>query len=99
VPVGEVLEGLLTDATHFAHVFGSGANQLDSARQSVRCGHACRPPSLEGRLAELASPPPSTTRGPRHEAHALFAPLYGWFTERFATEFVRAARMLLDELR
>jgi class 3 adenylate cyclase/tetratricopeptide (TPR) repeat protein len=33
------------------------------------------------------------------EAHALLAPVYGWFVEGFATPELREAKMLLDELR
>ena len=32
------------------------------------------------------------------EARALLAPVYGWFTEGFATPDLKAAKMLLDEL-
>lgn len=32
------------------------------------------------------------------EAHALLAPIYGWFTEGFATADLQAAKALLDEL-
>jgi predicted ATPase len=32
------------------------------------------------------------------EAHALLAPIYGWFTEGFDTPDLREAKALLDEL-
>ncbi|HWL69003.1 MAG TPA: hypothetical protein VNS22_11535 [Geminicoccus sp.] len=35
----------------------------------------------------------------RAEAHDLLSPVYGWFTEGFATADLRDARALLDELR
>jgi predicted ATPase len=38
-------------------------------------------------------------RGRRAEARDLLAPIYGWFTEGFATSDLREARTLLDELR
>ena len=37
-------------------------------------------------------------RGQRQEAHDLLAPIYGWFTEGFATADLQEARGLLDEL-
>ena len=37
-------------------------------------------------------------QGQRAEAHALLAPLYGWFTEGFETTDLQEAKALLDEL-
>jgi predicted ATPase len=37
-------------------------------------------------------------QGKRTEAHALLAPLYGWFTEGFDTADLQEAKTLLDEL-
>jgi predicted ATPase len=37
-------------------------------------------------------------QGRRAEARDLLAPVYGWFTEGFATPDLKAAKMLLDEL-
>jgi predicted ATPase len=37
-------------------------------------------------------------QGKRTEAHALLAPVYGWFTEGFDTPVLREAKALLDEL-
>jgi class 3 adenylate cyclase len=37
-------------------------------------------------------------RGRRAEAHALLAPVYGWFTEGFDTADLKDAKALLDEL-
>jgi class 3 adenylate cyclase/predicted ATPase len=37
-------------------------------------------------------------QGKRAEAHALLAPVYGWFTEGFDTADLQEARALLDEL-
>jgi predicted ATPase len=37
-------------------------------------------------------------QGKRDEAHALLAPLYGWFTEGFDTPDLQEAKALLDEL-
>ena len=37
--------------------------------------------------------------GDRQKAHELLAPIYGWFTEGFDTPNLRAAKVLLDELR
>ena len=37
-------------------------------------------------------------QGRRAEARDLLAPIYGWFTEGFATPDLKAARMLLDKL-
>jgi predicted ATPase len=38
-------------------------------------------------------------RGRREEARALLAPIYGWFTEGFATADLKEAKGLLNELR
>jgi predicted ATPase len=38
-------------------------------------------------------------QGKRAEAHALLAPIYGWFTEGFDTADLKQAKALLDELR
>jgi predicted ATPase len=37
-------------------------------------------------------------RGRRAEARELLAPVYGWFTEGFATPDLKDAKALLDEL-
>ena len=37
-------------------------------------------------------------QGKRAEAHALLAPLYGWFTEGFDTADLQEAKALLDAL-
>jgi predicted ATPase len=37
-------------------------------------------------------------QGKRAEAHALLAPVYGWFTEGFATPVLQEAKALLHEL-
>ncbi|MGH8679316.1 MAG: hypothetical protein ACREUQ_13330, partial [Burkholderiales bacterium] len=38
------------------------------------------------------------SQGKRKEAHALLAPIYGWFTEGFDTEDLKEAKALLDQL-
>jgi len=37
-------------------------------------------------------------QGKRAEAHALLAPVYGWFTEGFDTADLQEAKVLLEEL-
>jgi predicted ATPase len=37
-------------------------------------------------------------QGKRDEAHALLAPVYGWFTEGFDTADLREAKALLEQL-
>jgi predicted ATPase len=37
-------------------------------------------------------------QGKRAEAHALLAPVYGWFTEGFDTADLQDAKALLNEL-
>jgi predicted ATPase len=37
-------------------------------------------------------------QGKRQEAHALLAPIYGWFTEGFDTADLQEAKALLTEL-
>jgi predicted ATPase len=36
-------------------------------------------------------------QGKRQQAHNLLAPVYGWFTEGFATAGLKNAKALLDE--
>jgi predicted ATPase len=38
------------------------------------------------------------SQGKRAEAHALLAPIYGWFTEGFDTADLQDAKALLEEL-
>ena len=38
-------------------------------------------------------------QGKRAEAHALLAPIYGWFTEGFDTANLQEAKTLLERLR
>ena len=37
-------------------------------------------------------------QGKQTEAHALLAPIYGWFTEGFDTADLQEAKVLLEEL-
>jgi predicted ATPase len=37
-------------------------------------------------------------QGKRTEAHALLAPIYGWFTEGFDTADLQEAKVVLDEV-
>jgi predicted ATPase len=37
-------------------------------------------------------------QGKRAEAHALLAPVYGWFTEGCGTPLLREAKALLEDL-
>jgi predicted ATPase len=37
-------------------------------------------------------------QGRRAEAHDLLTPVYGWFTEGFNTQDLKAAKALLDKL-
>ena len=37
-------------------------------------------------------------QGRRHEARAMLADIYGWFTEGFDTSDLKDAKALLDEL-
>ena len=37
-------------------------------------------------------------QGKRQQAHDLLTPVYGWFTEGFATADLKEAKALLDEL-
>jgi hypothetical protein len=37
-------------------------------------------------------------QGGPQEAHDLLAPVYGWFTEGFATKELKEAKALLEEL-
>ena len=38
------------------------------------------------------------SQGKRQEAHALLAPVYGWFTEGFDTADLKDAKALIEEL-
>jgi predicted ATPase len=60
---------------------------------------ACRPQakSLERRAAMRLSRL-WQQQGKRAEAHALLAPIYGWFTEGFDTADLQETRTLLEAL-
>ncbi len=68
-----------------------------SFRKATVIAHAQQAKSWELRaatsLARLLA-----RQGRREEAHALLAPVYGWFTEGFDTPDLKEARALLDEL-
>ena len=49
-------------------------------------------------IARCREPRPWAKRGRCGEARDLLAPVYGWFTEGFATPDLREAKALLDEL-
>jgi predicted ATPase len=76
-------------------------NKLDegqaSLQQAIRIAQAQQAKSLELRaatsLARLWG-----EQGRRSEAHALLAPLYGWFSEGFDTADLKDAKVLLAEL-
>jgi predicted ATPase len=73
----------------------SGAE--DSFRNAIAIarGQGARSFELRGAtsLARLL-----TRQGRRDEAHALLAPVYGWFTEGFDTKDLKEAKALLEEL-
>jgi tetratricopeptide (TPR) repeat protein len=68
---------------------------LDQALTTARSQHA---KALELRAAtDLAAL--WIDQGRRQEALDFLAPIYGWFTERFATQDLKVAKALLDQLR
>jgi len=78
-----------------------GLNRLDEGQRALeaalRIAHGQQAKAYELRaatsLARLWG-----EQGRRAEAHDLLAPVYGWFTEGFATADLRQAKALLDEL-
>ena len=81
---------------------GGGAGERDAAEADLRCAlkiaRQQEAPSLELRAArDLASM--LAERGERQQAADLLAPVYGGFTEGFATADLKEAKALLDELR
>ena len=81
---------------------GRGAGERDAAEADLRCAlniaRQQEAPSLELRAArDLASM--LAERGERQQALDLLAPVYGGFTEGFATADLKEAKALLDELR
>jgi hypothetical protein len=63
---------------------------LDVVRTRRRKSGSCASPWGLGRLWQQ--------QGKQAEAHALLAPIYGWFTEGFDTADLQEAKMLLEEL-
>jgi adenylate cyclase len=81
---------------------GGGAGERDAAeadlRRALKIARQQEAPSLELRAARnLASM--LAERGERQQAADLLAPVYGGFTEGFATADLKEAKALLDELR
>ena len=81
---------------------GGGAGERDAAEADLRgalnIARQQEAPSLELRAArDLASM--LAERGERQQAADLLAPVYGRFTEGFATADLKEAKALLDELR
>jgi predicted ATPase len=76
-------------------------NKLDegqaSLQQAIRIAQAQRARSLELRAARDLGRLWGE-QGRRVEARDLLAPVYGWFTEGFETQDLKAAKALLDEL-
>jgi predicted ATPase len=64
--------------------------------------HAWDPDSLPAKSLELRAVTALAElwldQGKSPDAHALLAPVYGWFTEGFQTRDLIAARSLLDKL-
>ena len=72
---------------------------LLAAHNPELCGEAarefCDREQEPDRLLQLSHPPAEK----RYEARDLLAPVYGWFTEGFATLDLKQAKALLDELK
>jgi len=65
-------------------------DSLETARAQLARTHELRTATRYARLLQ------SQRRA--HEAHALLAPIYAWFTEGFDTEDLKEAKALLEEL-
>jgi predicted ATPase len=81
---------------------GGGAGERDASevdlRDALNIARRQEAPSLELRAArDLASM--LAERDERHQALELLAPVYGGFTEGFATADLQEAKSLLEELR
>ena len=63
---------------------------LDAARRQQAKSWELRPATSLSRLWQQ--------QGKRAEAHALLAPIYGWFTEGFDTADLQEAKALLEAL-
>jgi len=76
---------------------GEGAEAASWFRQAIDTARSQQAKSLELRaatsLARLWR-----EQGERAEAYDVLAPVYGWFTEGFATADLKKAKELLDEL-
>jgi predicted ATPase len=76
---------------------GEEAEAASWLEHAIKCAHSQQAKSLELRaatsLARLWA-----DQGKRTQAHDLLAPVYGWFTEGFATADLKDAKTLLDEL-
>src|SRR5215831_17934950 len=77
------------------------ANRLDEGQRALeaalRIAHGQQAKAYELRAATSLAPLWGE-QGRRAEAHDLLAPVYGWFTEGFATADLRQAKAVLDEL-
>ena len=56
------------------------------------------PRGTHSRSAHGSSQRLSSKQGNRHEARAMLAEIYGWFTEGFDTADLKDAKALIDEL-
>jgi predicted ATPase len=84
-------EFLLARATgHDTEAEASFRQALDGARRQQAKSWELRAATSLARLWQQ--------QGQRAEAHALLAPVYGWFTEGFDTADLQEAKALLDAL-
>ena len=87
------LQGELT----LARAAGQQAEAEACFQQALDIAHRQEAKSLELRAA-MSLARLWQQQGKRAEAHALLAPVYGWFTEGFDTADLQEAKALLDTL-
>jgi len=86
---GELL--LARSAEHHAEAETCFRHALDVARRQQAKSWELRAATSLSRLRQQ--------QGKRAEAHALLAPIYGWFTEGFDTRDLQEAKALLEALK
>jgi predicted ATPase len=91
------LQGMLTLQSEVQGLQSKGEEAEECFQRAIEIARHQQAKSLELRAA-MSLGRLWQQQGKRAEAHALLAPIYGWFTEGFDTKDVQEARALLEVL-